>query len=276
MNSLATKISNKIFVCKFSKNVKSKLYHIENSKTIEDKQCRSGWGGSLWATSSRATLFANSAIFVSGTSRVNKNVFPNISDNYHDSYNVTLWKHPRGSMLSQRHELFLLSGVSLALFNDASNWLKQLLMCWDTWKRVLERLGGFSLFTGYELFCQFFLPAETVVIIGFHRNCLWSVASYRDCWWSVCHTWFLPKLSVISCFLLRLLYMVNGFQLSLSKWICFLPRLCRKHSYGDSLGRRLFSADSTLPRKQEIMDSLTGSHAHKILALYRNILKYLI
>ena len=27
------KADNKIFVCKFSKNVKSKLYHIENSKT---------------------------------------------------------------------------------------------------------------------------------------------------------------------------------------------------------------------------------------------------
>ena len=31
------------------------------------KQCRSRWGGSLWATSSRSTLFANSDIFVSGT-----------------------------------------------------------------------------------------------------------------------------------------------------------------------------------------------------------------
>ena len=27
------KADNKIFVCKFSKNIKSKLYHIENSKT---------------------------------------------------------------------------------------------------------------------------------------------------------------------------------------------------------------------------------------------------
>ena len=27
------KADDKIFVCKFSKNVKSKLYHIENSKT---------------------------------------------------------------------------------------------------------------------------------------------------------------------------------------------------------------------------------------------------
>ena len=33
----------------------------------EGKQCRSRWGGSFWATSSRSTLFANSAIFISGT-----------------------------------------------------------------------------------------------------------------------------------------------------------------------------------------------------------------
>ena len=32
---------------------------------LEGIQCRSRWGGSLWATSSRSTLFANSAIFVS-------------------------------------------------------------------------------------------------------------------------------------------------------------------------------------------------------------------
>ena len=31
------KVDNKIFVCKFSKNVKSKLYHIENSKTRRQK-----------------------------------------------------------------------------------------------------------------------------------------------------------------------------------------------------------------------------------------------
>ena len=34
--SLATKIAgDKIFLCKLSKNVKCKLYHIENSKTRE-------------------------------------------------------------------------------------------------------------------------------------------------------------------------------------------------------------------------------------------------
>ena len=31
---------------------------------LEGKQCRLRWGGSLWATSSRSILFANSAIFV--------------------------------------------------------------------------------------------------------------------------------------------------------------------------------------------------------------------
>ena len=30
---LYQKADNKLFVCKFSKNVNSKLYHIENSKT---------------------------------------------------------------------------------------------------------------------------------------------------------------------------------------------------------------------------------------------------
>ena len=58
------KADDKIFVCQFSKNIKSKLHLIENP---EGKQCKSRLGGSLWATSSRSTLFANSAIFDSGT-----------------------------------------------------------------------------------------------------------------------------------------------------------------------------------------------------------------
>ena len=37
---------------------------------LKGKQCRSRWGGSLWATSSRSTLFAKSGICVSGTQRV--------------------------------------------------------------------------------------------------------------------------------------------------------------------------------------------------------------
>ena len=36
---------------------------------LEGKPCRCRWGGSFWATSSRSTLFANSAVFVSGTWR---------------------------------------------------------------------------------------------------------------------------------------------------------------------------------------------------------------
>ena len=47
------KADDKIFVCHFSKNVKSKPYHIENQR-LEGKQCRS-------------TLFANSAVFVTGS-----------------------------------------------------------------------------------------------------------------------------------------------------------------------------------------------------------------
>ena len=33
LNSLTIKADDKISICKFSKNVKSKLYHIEHSKT---------------------------------------------------------------------------------------------------------------------------------------------------------------------------------------------------------------------------------------------------
>ena len=56
--------TTKHFSENFQKNVKFKLYHIENSNTMS-KQCRSSWGGSSWATSSGSTLFANSVIFVS-------------------------------------------------------------------------------------------------------------------------------------------------------------------------------------------------------------------
>ena len=45
----------------------SQSYIILRIQRLEGKQCRSRWGGSLWATSSRSTLFANSVIFVSGT-----------------------------------------------------------------------------------------------------------------------------------------------------------------------------------------------------------------
>ena len=38
---------------------------------LEGNQCRSRWGGSLWATSLRSMLFANSAIFISGKSLSN-------------------------------------------------------------------------------------------------------------------------------------------------------------------------------------------------------------
>ena len=33
LNSNFQKAEDKIFVCKFSENIKSKIYHIENSKT---------------------------------------------------------------------------------------------------------------------------------------------------------------------------------------------------------------------------------------------------
>ena len=50
----------------------SPRYIILKIQRLGGKQCRSRWGGSLlWATSSRRTLFENSAIFVSCTLRVN-------------------------------------------------------------------------------------------------------------------------------------------------------------------------------------------------------------
>ena len=58
------KADDKISVCKFSQNVKSKLQL--RIKRLAGKQYRSKWGGLLWATSSRSALFANSAIFIFG------------------------------------------------------------------------------------------------------------------------------------------------------------------------------------------------------------------
>ena len=49
------KADDKIFVCKFSEIFRSKLYHIENSKSVDLDEV------------AHYELFANSAIFVSGT-----------------------------------------------------------------------------------------------------------------------------------------------------------------------------------------------------------------
>ena len=38
-------------------------------------------------------------------------------------------------------------------------------------------------------------------------------------------TWLPPRLSVISCFLLRMLLVTNSFLPKLSTWFCFLPRI---------------------------------------------------
>ena len=74
-SSLTTKkADDKIFVYKFSENGKSRPgCIILKIQRLEGKQCRSRWGGSWWATSSISTLFANSALYVSGTWRVNSN-----------------------------------------------------------------------------------------------------------------------------------------------------------------------------------------------------------
>ena len=65
-NSLTTeKQTTKFSSANFQKML-SPCYIILRIQKLEGKQCRSRWGGSLWATSSRSTLFANSAIFVTG------------------------------------------------------------------------------------------------------------------------------------------------------------------------------------------------------------------
>ena len=57
-----TKFSSANFQTKFNLS-----YIILRIQRLEGKPCRSWWGGSLWATSSSSTLFANSAIFVTGS-----------------------------------------------------------------------------------------------------------------------------------------------------------------------------------------------------------------
>ena len=67
LNSLTTeKQMTKFSSANFYKMV-SPSYIILRIQRLEGKQCRSGWGGSSWATSSRSTLFANSAVLVSGS-----------------------------------------------------------------------------------------------------------------------------------------------------------------------------------------------------------------
>ena len=46
---------------------------------------------------------------------------------------------------------------------------------------------------------------------------------------TVHHIWLPPRLSTISCFLLRLLCLVNSFLQRLSRWFCFLPRVSAGH-----------------------------------------------
>ena len=63
-NSLSTKKADPKF--SFRKTL-SRTYIILRIQRLEGKQYRSRWGCSLWATSLSSMLFANSAIFVSGT-----------------------------------------------------------------------------------------------------------------------------------------------------------------------------------------------------------------
>ena len=59
------KADNKIFICKTSEKKTHPSYILFKIQGLEGKQCRFRWGGSLWATSSGSTLFANLSVFVS-------------------------------------------------------------------------------------------------------------------------------------------------------------------------------------------------------------------
>ena len=67
LNSFTTKKQTTKFSSANFKKMRSPNYIILRVQRLVGKQCRSRWGGSRWGTSSRSTLFANSAVFVSGT-----------------------------------------------------------------------------------------------------------------------------------------------------------------------------------------------------------------
>ena len=71
LNSLTTKEQTTKFTSANFQKMLSPCYIILRAQRLEGKQCRSRWGGSLWAISTISTLFVNSAFFVSGTYRVN-------------------------------------------------------------------------------------------------------------------------------------------------------------------------------------------------------------
>ena len=71
LNSFTTEKQTTKFLSANFQKMLSPCYIILRIQRQEDKQYRSRWGGSSWATSSRSLLFANSAIFISGSQRVN-------------------------------------------------------------------------------------------------------------------------------------------------------------------------------------------------------------
>ena len=91
--------------------------------------------------------------------------------------------------------------------------------------------------TGYKQVRHLKLPAETVG-----------------------HSWLPPRLSVVSCFLLRLLCSVKSFLQRLFVWLDSCRASSRQEAewHGQSLQEAIF-VDGSLCRKQEIMDSLGGS-----------------
>ena len=67
VNSLTLKKHTTKFSSANFQKMLSPSYIILRTQRLECKQCRSRWGGSSWATSSRTMLFANLPIFVSGS-----------------------------------------------------------------------------------------------------------------------------------------------------------------------------------------------------------------
>ena len=91
-NSFTTKNQMTKYSSANFQKISSPSYFILRIQRLEGKQCRCRWGGSFWATSSRSTLFANSAIFVSGTYRAKGQMPKRTGVQFVCSYEASLGK----------------------------------------------------------------------------------------------------------------------------------------------------------------------------------------
>ena len=189
---------------------------------------------------------------------------------------------------------------------DCHIWLLSILSMISCFlQRLLSPKNGFPLrlsyLTSVNIVHDLLLPAETTVpkewlptetvIFDFCQYCPWSLASCRDycpqrmaSHWD-CHIWLLSRLSMISCFLQRLLSPKNGFPLRRSAifgfyqdcpwslascrdycpqrmascwdWTlnCASYRMSQQEAQSwDSLGRKPFFIINSLGRKQKLAD----------------------